>query len=48
VVRLLTTKSADLVAEAEAVLRAGLESAAWITVDDTGARHLARNGRPHP
>lgn len=44
VVRLLTTRSADLVAEAKAVLRAGLESAAWITVDDTGARHRARNG----
>jgi hypothetical protein len=44
VVRLLTTKSAALVDEAKAVLRAGLASAAWITVDDTGARHRARNG----
>jgi Transposase IS66 family len=26
------------------VLRAGLETAPWITVDDTGARHRARNG----
>jgi hypothetical protein len=26
------------------VLRAGLETAAWITVDDTGARHKAKNG----
>jgi hypothetical protein len=26
------------------VLRAGLSSAAWITVDDTGARHKAANG----
>jgi hypothetical protein len=26
------------------VLRAGLASAAWITVDDTGARHKAANG----
>jgi hypothetical protein len=26
------------------VLRAGLASAAWITVDDTGARHRAANG----
>jgi hypothetical protein len=25
-------------------LRAGLSSAAWITVDDTGARHKATNG----
>ena len=26
------------------MLRAGLSSAAWITVDDTGARHKAENG----
>jgi len=26
------------------VLRAALASAAWITVDDTGARHQATNG----
>jgi hypothetical protein len=26
------------------VLRAGLLSAAWITVDDTGPRHKAANG----
>jgi hypothetical protein len=44
VVRLLTAKSPALVAEAKAVLRAGLETASWITVDDTGARHRARNG----
>jgi hypothetical protein len=44
VVRLLTAKSAALIAEAKAVLRAGLETARWITVDDTGARHRARNG----
>ena len=31
-------------AEARDVLRAGLSSAAWITVDDTGARHKATNG----
>jgi hypothetical protein len=30
--------------EARDVLRAGLTSAAWITVDDTGARHKASNG----
>lgn len=30
--------------EANAVLRAGLTSASWITVDDTGARHRAKNG----
>src|SRR5919106_3503706 len=44
VVRLLTAKSAALIAEAKAVLRAGLASAHWITVDDTGARHRAKNG----
>jgi hypothetical protein len=44
VVRLLTAKSAALIAEAKAVLRAGLETARWITVDDTGARHRAKNG----
>jgi hypothetical protein len=44
VVRLLTTGSAALIAEAKAVLRAGLETARWITVDDTGARHQAKNG----
>ena len=26
------------------VLRAGLQTASWITVDDTGARHAGRNG----
>ena len=26
------------------MLRAGLASASWLTVDDTGARHKARNG----
>ena len=26
------------------VLRTGLETSPWITVDDTGARHKARNG----
>jgi hypothetical protein len=31
-------------AEARDVLRTGLVSAAWITVDDTGARHKAANG----
>jgi len=44
VVRLLTAKSTAFVDEAKAVLRAGLESACWITVDDTGARHQAKNG----
>jgi hypothetical protein len=44
VVRLLTGGIRPFLDEAEAVLRAGLETARWITVDDTGARHRARNG----
>jgi hypothetical protein len=43
-VRLLTAGHEGFHAEARAVLRAGLASAAWITVDDTGARHKANNG----
>ena len=30
--------------EARDLLRAGLTNAAWITADDTGARHKAKNG----
>src|SRR5712691_6409346 len=44
VVRLLIEGQDDFLAEARDVLRAGLSSAAWITVDDTGARHQAANG----
>jgi hypothetical protein len=44
VVRLLIAGKDDFLAENAAVLRAGLETAAWITVDDTGARHQGRNG----
>ena len=44
VVRLLTARAAAFVDEAAAVLRAGLATARWITVDDTAARHRARNG----
>jgi len=44
VVRLLNTGQDDFLAEACEVLRAGLSSADWITVDDTGARHKASNG----
>ena len=43
-VRLLSEGQAAFVAEAEAVLSSGLRSAGWISVDDTGARHQARNG----
>ena len=44
IVRLLSGKQDAFLAEAKEVLRAGLASAFWITVDDTGARHKARNG----
>ena len=44
IVRLLSAKQDDFLAEAKEVLRAGLRSASWITVDDTGARHKAKNG----
>lgn len=43
VVRLLTTDLTPFVEEDSAVLRAGLVSAPFITVDDTGARHIRRN-----
>src|SRR6266480_1374700 len=44
VVRLLNEDQDGFLEEAREVLRAGLSSAAWITVDDTGARHRAANG----
>jgi hypothetical protein len=44
VVRLLIEGQDGFLTEARDVLRAGLSSAAWITVDDTGARHNATNG----
>ena len=44
VVRLLIDGQDRFVQEARQVLRAGLERAAWVTVDDTGARHKAVNG----
>ena len=37
--RLLTDRQQGFLAEDRAVLRAGLATAAWISVDDTGARH---------
>src|SRR5215218_787046 len=43
-VRLLTARQEPFLAEARDVLRAGLTSAAWLAVDDTGARHKAQNG----
>ena len=44
VMRLLIDRQDRFLGEARDVLRAGLETAAWITVDDTGARHKAKNG----
>jgi hypothetical protein len=44
VVRLLNEGHNGFHDEARDVLRAALASAAWITVDDTGARHKAKNG----
>jgi hypothetical protein len=44
IVRLLCGKQGAYLAEAAVVLRAGLGPASLITVDDTGARHKARNG----
>jgi hypothetical protein len=44
VMRLLIAGQQPFLDESQQVLRAGLASAAWITVDDTGARHRAVNG----
>ena len=44
VMRLLIDRQDDFLAESRDVLRAGLQRAAWITVDDTGARHAGNNG----
>lgn len=44
IVRLLIADKESFLEEARGVLRAGLNSATWITVDDTGARHQATNG----
>lgn len=44
VVRLLTSRLDGLVAEDQEVLRAGLATAPWVTVDDTSARHARADG----
>lgn len=44
VVRLLSKGLEALVAEDEAVLRTGLATARWISVDDTAARHAGKDG----
>jgi hypothetical protein len=42
--RLLAEKQQDFLDEARDVLRAGLQTSPWVSVDDTGARHKAKNG----
>jgi hypothetical protein len=42
--RLLTESQERFVDEARDVLRAGLETSSWVSADDTGARHRAKNG----
>jgi hypothetical protein len=44
VVRLLTSRLNDLITEDREVLRAGLATAGWVTVDDTAARHARQDG----
>lgn len=44
VMRLLIARQDGFLTEARDVLRAGLSDAAWVSVDDTGARHRASNG----
>jgi hypothetical protein len=43
-VRLLNQNHEGFMAEAQDVLRAGLETSPWVSVDDTGARHAGKNG----
>jgi len=42
--RLLIAGQDGFLAENRDVLRAGLQTAAWVSVDDTGARHAGKNG----
>jgi Transposase IS66 family len=44
VMRLLIGGQYDFLVETREVLRAGLETADWVSVDDTGARHRGANG----
>lgn len=44
VMRLLIAAQDGFLAENRDVLRSGLQTAAWVSVDDTGARHAAKNG----
>ncbi|MGH7121889.1 MAG: IS66 family transposase [Acetobacteraceae bacterium] len=44
VMRLLIAGQDGFLSESREVLRAGLETARWISVDDTDARHADKNG----
>lgn len=44
IVQMLTTQVGAFTSEALAVYRAGLQTASWISADDTGARHRTQNG----
>jgi Transposase IS66 family len=44
VMRLLIAGQDVFLTESREVLRAGLQTARWISVDDTGARHAGKNG----
>jgi hypothetical protein len=44
VMRLLIAGQDGFLAENRDVMRAGLQTAAWVSVDDTGARHAGKNG----
>jgi hypothetical protein len=44
IMRLLIAGQDEFRREARDVLRAGLQTARWVTVDDTGARHKGANG----
>ena len=48
VMRLLITAQDGFLDENRDVLRAGLQTAAWVSVDDTGARHAAKERLLHP
>src|SRR5271168_3262347 len=43
-VRLLNENHEGFIAESRDVLRAGLETSPWVSVDDTGARNAGKNG----
>ena len=43
-VRLSNENHEGFIAEARDILRAGLETTPFVSVDDTGARHAAKNG----